>query len=127
MADLIPNAYLSLGILGALCGALALRMSMYRLAGSPGEDKPNSPLNRFSELQLLNAEWAPVGAFLTLAAIQRGVPAASVNLLTALFVGSRLSFVASRFMGKLQFPVGATSMTVTYVATFGLSYLVAFP
>ena len=125
--EFIPSTYASLGLLGGLCTALALRMSFYRLAGSPGEAKPNSPLNVLSEVQLLTAEWAPLGAFLALAAKQKGAPALPVDILTATFVASRVTFVASRFVGdSFKMAVGFPSMVVTYGAVAGLSMIVAF-
>jgi hypothetical protein len=47
------------GALSMLGGALAFRMSLYRLAGSPGDGNPSSPLSKMSELQLLTSEWTP--------------------------------------------------------------------
>ena len=113
-------ALMSVGSLGVLCGLMALRMSFFRLAGSPGEGNPRSAMTRWSEYQLLNAEWAPVGAFLVLANLQKGtVPAELVQILAATFAATRWLFaIDGIFLGhKLGVPV----MTTCYVATLALS------
>lgn len=118
------TSFQALGGLGGLCGLMALRMSMFRLAGSPGESDSKSPMNRFSEIQLLNAEWAPVGGFLILANILAKGQPSRVNLLALAFVLSRLGFASKSFMpSNLRFPVGFASMLVTYLSTLGLSGL----
>jgi hypothetical protein len=88
--------YACVGVLLLQYGLMALRMSMYRLAGSPGEGKPNSPLNRFSELQLLHAEWAPVGAILGLALLHQGkLPPFYRDCLIGSFALSRVAFTTA--------------------------------
>jgi hypothetical protein len=123
-----PSAFASLGFLGAYSGALALRMSLYRLAGSPGEGNPNSPLERFSVQQLLNAEWAPVGAFLSLALVQQGSASrSSVDLLTAAFVASRVLFLAAHYVPKaLEEPLDIVAMSTTYLTTFAMSGMLMY-
>jgi hypothetical protein len=116
--------YACIAVLAGLYGLLALRMSMFRLAGSPGEAKPNSPLNRFSEVQLLTAEWIPVGAVLALALVQKGaLPAFYRDCLFGTFTVARVTFAAAKlgFIPGLGFPLGVASMVSCYLATFGMA------
>ena len=56
-----------IGILALQSCFQALRMSFFRLAGSPGENDPKSDLNRHHLAQQLTAEWNPLGMVLILA------------------------------------------------------------
>ena len=112
----------SIGTLGAMSALMAFRMSMYRLGGSPGGDKPNSPLNKFSDEQLLHAEWAPVGAFLALAMYAKGTSAEYTAYLIAAFTASRIVFTASMFLSDSRRTlVGLPAMVTCYAATLGMS------
>ena len=117
------SVYTSMGALGVLYTALAFRMSMYRLAGSPGEDEPNSRLNRFHELQMLTAEWTPIGIGLGLALVFKNTaPTQWIELLVAAVVLTRYVFAATRIL-KLSYVFGVLSMTGCYIATFAMSGL----
>jgi hypothetical protein len=115
----------SLGALGALSGAMALRMSFYRVAGSPGEDKPNSPLNQMHERQQLHAEWAPLGAFLGLALFVKGTANKThVAYLMALFTATRYVFAATAFLRRSKrMPVTMPAMIICYLTVFTQSAL----
>jgi hypothetical protein len=115
--------YACIGVLMLQHGLMALRMSMYRLAGSPGEGKPNSPLNRFSEQQLLHAEWAPVGAILGLALMHKGhLPPFYRDCLVGSFTLSRVCFSATPLLG-LPHIVDIVSMTACYLSTIAMAAL----
>ena len=111
---------MSIGSLGVLCGLLATRMSFFRLAGSPGEGNPKSALTRWSELQLLTAEWAPVGAFLVLANLQKGTDLKTVQVLAAAFAASRWVF-ALNWLSLRSMAVSVPTMVTCYLVTFALS------
>jgi len=117
-------SYQSLGALGALCGLMALRMSMFRLGGSKGENDPKSEMNRFSEAQLLTSEWAPTGGFLILANILAKSQPTRVNALALAFVVARVFFCAKLLVpSNLRFPVSFSAMVATYLSVLALSAL----
>ncbi len=124
-----PSALVSVGALGFLSVGMALRMSLYRLAGSPGDGEPNSPLTIFSQYQLLNAEWAPVGAFLAIANVVKGSNKEWTNGLTFAFVAARCLFALLSIMPplkskkSLQFCMAFPAMCTTYFSAFGLASL----
>ena len=123
-----------IGVLGIQAGLQALRMSFFRLAGSPGESDPNSDLNRHYLAQQLTAEWNPLGMVLILAGrmignrgkkeccLQHCVFTGAANL----FVISRLGFTA----GCLYFPqhhkkFGMPTMIGTYLSVFTMGGILA--
>lgn len=122
--------YASIGSMGVLSGLLAFRMSLYRVAGSPGEDKEDSDLTNMYWTQQLNAEWVPVGVGLGLALVAKGTMqkcAVARNLL-ALFCLSRWVFVAARLgLRSNPMPLAFPSMMTTYAATFGMSAMLMLP
>ena len=114
--------YQCIGALSLLGGALALRMSLFRMAGSPGENDARSPLNRTSEMQLLTAEWNPVGITLMLALILRRDTSYLATLFAALFTAGRFLFTLRLYAPEFAaYPVGFIGMNLTYATTFGLA------
>ena len=110
-----------IGALAVLGGLQAFRMSMFRLAGSPGEQDPTSPLSKTHEKQQLTAEWNPVGFALLLALILRKDTTPLSKGLAVAFTASRFGFASTIYLPKaVQFPVAFTSMIATYAATFGI-------
>ncbi len=120
-----PSTYASLGALGLLSVSMALRMSFYRLAGSPGDGEPNSPLTIFYEYQMLNAEWAPIGGFLALANLLRDKNPEVTQLLTFGFFLTRFFFafnaVSGRKRSALRHMFNVANMTTCYLITFAMS------
>ena len=111
-----------IGTLFLLYVALAFRMSLYRLAGSPGEDKPNSPLNRFYEVQMLTAEWVPVGAILALALLYKGtLPSFYIDCLVGSFTLSRILFAAAALRYIPIFAVRVVAMSTCYLVTIAMA------
>ena len=126
MSDIYFKCIGSLTILG---GALAYRMSDYRVAGSPGEDVEDSPLNRTYEAQMLTAEWNPVGTGLMLALYLKHPQLNEITRLVGTtaaiaFTVSRFLFVARYWMDKkYSITVGMPTMITTYLATFTMAGL----
>lgn len=114
----------SVGALALLYGATAARMSAFRLAGSPGEDKVNSPLNRCWEANQLTAEWVGIGSALILAVGQKqlsGGELAAAELAAFVFVAARWAFCARYWLPRsLSFAIGVPSMVTCYGAFFFL-------
>ena len=111
-----------IGALTLLGGFQAFRMSMFRLAGSPGEQDPTSPLSKTHEKQQLTAEWNPVGIALLLALILRKDTTPLSKGLALAFTAGRFGFASTIYLPKaVQFPVAFASMISTYVATFGIA------
>ena len=126
MSDENICVYACIGVLTALYGLLALRMSFYRMAGSPGEDKPNSPLNRMYELQMLTAEWVPIGCVLGLALVQKNTMSPYYrDCLVGAFTVARLAF-AGNSIARGPHLVGMVSMITCYSATLLMAGGVAF-
>lgn len=109
------------GALSLLSGGLALRMSFFRLAGSPGESDPNSPLNKWYETQCLAAEWNPLAVGLLLACFAKKDESVLSAWMAVALTASRFTFAIRSFAPKkLQFPIGFVSMNVSYAAVFVL-------
>jgi hypothetical protein len=108
-----------IGALSLLSGALALKMSMFRLAGSPGEADPESPLNRWWLSQSLAAEWNPLAIGLLLALHVRD-DGSMVGYMGALVLtAARFVFAMRSLLPKRHWmTVGVPSMTVSYAAVF---------
>ncbi len=124
MMSVDPTLLKCVGALGLLYGGLALRMSFYRMAGSPGEGKPDSPLTNMSELQLLTAEWVGAVAPLIIAAGLKddGPLTPYVGTAAIVFTVSRYTFVSKLLAPKaLKYPIGFTSMNASYLSTFLLA------
>uniref|UniRef100_A0A7S1QVY1 Uncharacterized protein n=1 Tax=Neobodo designis TaxID=312471 RepID=A0A7S1QVY1_NEODS len=118
--------YACVGSLFVLYVLMALRMSFYRLAGSPGEDKPNSPLNRFYEIQMLTAEWVPIGAILSLALLYKGtLPGYYIECLVGAFTIARVAFVVVKLYVRIHV-AGVISMVTCYVATLLMALALIF-
>ena len=116
----------SVAALGALSAGLAFRMTAYRLAGSPGEGKPSSAMSRVSERQLLNAEWAPLGAALGVALWVQGAAPEWTARLMALFTATRFIFAAALLVPEgARFGVVLPTMVTCYGATFAMAGLLA--
>lgn len=116
-------AYTSIAACGILYVLLALRMSFFRLAGSPGENKINSPLNRWYEVQMLTAEWTPIGIGLGLALLHKGTaPVEWVEWLLGAFCTARYIFALSRIWFTF-FPGSVVSMVTCYVSTAAMCAL----
>jgi hypothetical protein len=126
-------AYQSIGALGLLAVSLALRMSMYRLAGSPGENVVNSPLNRAYEAQQLTAEWTPLGICLILANLLKVTPETQgfLNIAAVTFCVCRYIFTARYFLptgvANSIRQVSILAMTTCYFAAFALVALLFCP
>ncbi|CUG05837.1 membrane-associated protein, putative [Bodo saltans] len=119
----MSSVYLQcVGALSLLSGALAFRMSLFRLAGSPGEDKPNSPINNWGLTQCLAAEWNPLVIGLLLALHLRG-DNSTVSVATAVaLTASRIVFAGRTVAPKaLAYPVSFGSMVTSYLGVFLLS------
>jgi hypothetical protein len=118
----MSSVYLQcVGALSLMSGALALRMSMFRLAGSPGEDKPNSPLNNWWLNQTLAAEWNPLVIGLLLALHVRGDNSTASVATAITLTAARFLFASKAFAPKaLAFPLGFGSMVTSYFAVFFL-------
>lgn len=136
MLSLIPDATVSLGVLGTLCTAMALRMSMYRLDGSPGDGVPFSPLTCFYDHQILTSEWAGIGGPLIVGLmLKSSVPREWTNALAAIFVLSRVVFASRVCLSppkgkgnhKPYFYMGFPSMIVTYLSCFAMGALLIKP
>ena len=132
LRDDIPIGFQCIGALGALAVALALRMSFFRLAGSPGEGKINSPLERMYEAQQLTAEWAPLGCVLILANMLKGSKELElyVNYCALIFTVCRYVFVARYFLPfnkGLYMMCGMPTMIGCYTATAGLAAMLLCP
>ena len=126
MSDENTCVYACIGVLTALYGLLALRMSFYRMAGSPGEDKPNSPLNRMYELQMLTAEWVPIGCVLALGLVQKNTMSPYYrDCLFGAFTVSRLAFAGNRIVSGPHL-VGMVSMITCYTVTLLMAGGIAF-
>jgi hypothetical protein len=118
----MSSVYLQcVGALSLMSGALALRMSMFRLAGSPGEDKPNSPLNNWWLNQTLAAEWNPLVIGLLLALHVRGDNSTASVATAITLTAARFLFASKAFAPKvLAFPLAFGSMVTSYSAVFFL-------
>ncbi len=117
--------FASIGALFVLYVLMAMRMSFYRLAGSPGEGKPGSPLERFHEVQMLAAEWTPIGAGLALGLVVKGtVPSFYRSCLVGAFVASRFLFTVSK-LNRLPMIVNVVSMVTCYTAALAMALAIA--
>lgn len=112
----------SAGTLSLFGGLLALKMSFFRLAGSPGEQDPESPLNKWWLSQTLAAEWNPLCIGLFLAMHVKGDDSDVAKYSAILLTFARLVFgVRHLFPKSLYFPIGFPSMVTSYAAVFVLS------
>ena len=126
MSDIYFKCIGSLAILG---GALAYQMSNYRVAGSPGEDVEDSPLNRTYEAQMLTAEWNPVGTGLMLALYLKHPQLNEITRLVG--TSAAITFTVARFLfivrygvdKKYTMTIGMPTMITTYLATFTMAGL----
>ena len=116
------------GTLTILNGAMAFRMSLFRLHEVPAADEGNehSFFSRFSETQLLTSEWFAVGAGLIVAHAIRAnnltrwshTETAALYLSWAFVVG-RIGFAArSFFPRKSWIVIDSPVMTMSYFSTF---------
>ena len=120
--------YACIGSMGVLSGILGFRMSMFRLAGSPGESDPESDLNRWYLANQLQAEWAPVGVGLGLALVAKGTAAkcACARNCIAIFATARWAFVlAQLFCPKIA--TMAPAMMSMYASTFAMGGMLLIP
>lgn len=107
------------GALSLLSGGLALKMSMFRLAGSPGENDPASPLNNWWLAQSLAAEWNPVAIGLLLALHLRNDSSPVAYGFALALTIARFVFAARVVAPKsLWYSIGMPSMVTSYVAVF---------
>ena len=111
------------GALAVLGNGLGLRMSFFRVAGSPGEADPNSPLQKMYLAQQLTAEWngtlLPLFLALNAAKITDSAAVGTVVAITA----SRIAFgvkVTGVTPSSLSKPIGYVTMITTYLGTFYL-------
>ena len=112
-----------IGALTLLGGFQALQMSLFRMAGSPGERDPNSRLNKTSEMQLLTAEWNPVGICLMLALILRRDNSTFATLFAVAFTAGRFLFWFRLYAPQAtRHALDYLSMILTYLATFVLGF-----
>jgi hypothetical protein len=130
MTDICPLKLI--GAMGALCGALALRMSFYRLAGSPGEGEEDSCLTKCYWCQQLTTEWFAIGTPLMLAVYlkkPKGTLAKVAGISNLVFTATRFTFAGARlFLPKEhQIKVGFPSMLGTYAATFAFAGILLNP
>eukprot|EP00658_Telonema_sp_P-2_P052898 TRINITY_DN4122_c0_g1_i3.p1 TRINITY_DN4122_c0_g1~~TRINITY_DN4122_c0_g1_i3.p1 ORF type:complete len:156 (+),score=64.88 TRINITY_DN4122_c0_g1_i3:141-608(+) len=122
-----------IGVLGIQAGLQAFKMTLFRLAGSPGEQDPNSDLNRHYLAQQLTAEWNPIGMVLILAGrtlmshkdnegckTKNCIFSAAANA----FVVGRLAFTAVvLFAPQHHMKVAPAAMIATYLSTFTMAGL----
>ena len=111
------------GALAILGNGHGLRMSFFRVAGSPGEADPNSSLNKFYLAQQLTAEWngtlLPLFLALQAAKITDTAAVGTVVAITA----SRIAFgvkTTGVFPKAVVKPIGYVTMITTYLGTFYL-------
>ena len=116
--DASACVFACIGSLFTMYVLMALRMSFYRLAGSPGENKPNSPLNKFYEVQMLTAEWIPVGSILGLALLYKAtLPGFYIECLVGGFTIARFVFTIVKLEYVPVHFLGVVSMTSCYICT----------
>lgn len=106
-----------IGSLAGLSLTLALRMSFFRLAGSPGESDPNSNLNDWYLHQQLASEWNPLLMILFLALQVQKVDSPIATTAAVIVTASRFAFFLKRFVPvqSLKFPLSFVAMNATYV------------
>ena len=124
----MPCVYSCIGSLGALSVVLGFRMSLFRINGSPGENQPDSPLNRWHLANQLHSEWAPVGVGMALALAMRGTAQHNglARNLIALFSLSRWVFAgAVIYCPKIQLMM--PSMMTMYGTLAGMALLLLCP
>lgn len=110
------------GALALVSGALGLKMSMFRLAGSPGEKDPESALNKWWLSQSLAAEWNPVVWALLFGLQFLGDFSVPSKTLAVSLTASRIAFATRPlWSSKGGYFVGFSSMIVTYLTTFLLA------
>ena len=116
------------GAIGALCGAMAWKMTLFRLAGSPGEGEEKSPLTKWYWAQQLTCEWASIGTPLLLALQMRNLSEDTTKgkvakIAATVFTVTRFTFAIARTVApdSLIFPLSAGSMVPTYAATFTMA------
>jgi len=115
------------GALAILAGGLGVKMSQFRVAGSPGENDPNSALNKWYLHNQLVAEWNATLIPLFLAANVAGVNdrAATAVIVVATLgrYGFLLKLIAPR---NKQVLIGAPCHLPTYVACVYLGIRLVF-
>jgi hypothetical protein len=120
--------YGCVGSLGVLSGILGFRMSLFRVAGSPGEADPESDLNKWYLANMLHSEWAPVGAGLALALVAKGTAqkSAAARNCVAIFATSRWIFtLAVLFCDKIAIKMPA--MMSMYGTVFAMGGMLLIP